>query len=281
MPRAPRGLLPEGRVYHFWFRLVDGRFLIDDEAREEYLRRLDRALRKSCGWTLIAYAVMSTHVHLLFIVGRAPLGTWIQGAHVGFAQWINARRRCAHPKTLGHVIAERPHHKPVPIENTGITIAYLHNNPRDAGVVDCPSQSTWTSHRDYLGLRTSIAALNVFKGLELAGFEDDPAAFHEFVLRRRELTSWEADDEAPLLVVRAAQLSGAPIDDVRNGAKTRVAVRARRLALEAWAQLGRPASSMAPHLGISGSAAARLRKSVSGDLQADVLRVLQDVFRAA
>ena len=64
---------PEGEVHHVISRFVDGRFfLTTDSERAHYLRLLGKALQKS-DWTCLAYAVMSSHIHLAMIAGRKPL----------------------------------------------------------------------------------------------------------------------------------------------------------------------------------------------------------------
>jgi len=266
MPRTARIPLPVGCLVHVWFRFVDGRFVLDDPGRAEYLRRLVKALRSSGGWVLISYALMSSHVHLLLLVGEVPLGVWIQPAHVGFAQWINGTRREVHPKTLGHVFGERPNDKPIPLERAGVEIAYHHNNPIEAGVVMCPSESTWTSHRAYVGAATPIPGLDVSRGLELSGFADDPDGFHRFVVsRRKALPNDRHARQAVEVARRAARVTAAPLDEVLHGSRTRAAARARRLAIGVWSRLGRSAASLASHVGVSASAAARAQKALSVD----------------
>jgi hypothetical protein len=68
------------------------------------------------------------------------------------------------------------------VEADGVAnvIAYIHNNPVRASLVGAASQTTWTSHRAYVGLAEVPRWLDVGEGLVRAGF-NDPAAFDRWV----------------------------------------------------------------------------------------------------
>jgi hypothetical protein len=152
--------------------------LVGDQEREQYLTRLATGLARS-EWALIGYALMSSHIHLLMVASDAPLSAWAKPVHVGMAQWLN--RRC---DRLGPVFAGRPYCEIVSPRAVPIVLAYLHNNPVRAHVVAHAAQSTWTSHRAYLGIETPAPGLDVPYGLTLAGFGNDAAsrnAFSEWV----------------------------------------------------------------------------------------------------
>lgn len=97
MPRRSRTTshIPGGLV-HVICRFVDGRFILDDLGRGQYLSLLERALRR-VDWILISYALMSSHIHLGLIMGDAELRTWAHPVHLRFAQWVNRRLRRTTP----------------------------------------------------------------------------------------------------------------------------------------------------------------------------------------
>jgi len=108
---------------------------------------LGRAMATS-DWRCIAYALMSNHIHLAMIAGEAPAEDWMRRVNPSFAQrrmWI------------------------VPPANVADLIAYIHNNPVRAGVVARARDSSWTSHRAYVGLVQRPDWLHVDEGLALAG----------------------------------------------------------------------------------------------------------------
>ena len=65
-----------GRLTHVISNFVDRHWYLSDELeRQTYLEWLGRALRRS-DWRCIAYALMSSHIHLAFLPGKSPLESW-------------------------------------------------------------------------------------------------------------------------------------------------------------------------------------------------------------
>lgn len=164
----PLRITPPGTLQHVMTRFVDREHRITcDEERTEYLTRLGTAITNS-DWSLVSFAVMSTHVHWSAIAGQAPFDRVVKGLHSSFARWLNRRQG-----RLGPVFADRPNTVTVELAAAGRLIAYHHNNPVRAGLVECPSDSSWTSHRHYLRIDACPSWLDVELGLRLAGFDDD------------------------------------------------------------------------------------------------------------
>lgn len=128
--------------YHLIWRFVDHSwFFTDNHERLMYLRLLERAVAKS-DWRCTAYALMSSHIHLGAIAGREPLEHWAKSVGSPFARWMNRRHG-----RLGPVIADRPDAHAIASERERYVVAYIHNNPVRAHVVEAARDSTWTSHR--------------------------------------------------------------------------------------------------------------------------------------
>ncbi len=169
MPRHARRDAP-GAVHHIIVRFVDRAFRIrDDEERRAYLYRLGAASRRS-GWTVLAYAVMSNHVHLVALAAESSVASFTRPLHVGFAAWMNARHRL-----LGPLVAARP--TVIVVDDGAVprVLAYVHNNPVRAGVVTRADASGWSSHRAFVGLDAPPRWLAVRVGLRLAGFDGSAA----------------------------------------------------------------------------------------------------------
>jgi hypothetical protein len=179
MPRFARLYAP-GESFHVISRFVNSEFRIpSDEVRQRYLDCLSRALDVT-DWGLLAYGVMSSHTHHAAEQGSDALDALLRSAHTAFADYANKRE-----DRHGPVFSNRA--KSILARGVwiGRTIAYIHNNPVRAGIVSDAAQSTWTSHRAYLGLAPRPRWLRVERGLELAGFDDTTGgrrAFHEFVV---------------------------------------------------------------------------------------------------
>ena len=83
----------------------DERWLDRAGARDAYLAQLGKALEKSDA-EVLAYCLMSNHVHLVVIQGNTPLSRLMKSVHTGFAGWV--RRSVRAKKALGPVFAGRP-----------------------------------------------------------------------------------------------------------------------------------------------------------------------------
>lgn len=167
MPRIAR-IARAGVVHHVIARFVDRSWqLRDDEERAAYLSRLATALLRS-DWVLLAYALMSSHVHLVLEAGEASLGMWSKSTHSPMARWLNDRHG-----RLGPVFAGRPYAEAVAPSAVPMLMAYVHNNPVRAKLVARAEESTWTSHAAYLRLSAPRSPLSVARGLALCGYAND------------------------------------------------------------------------------------------------------------
>ncbi len=152
-----------------------------DQERSAYLVRLARA-RRATGTRIGAYGLMSSHVHLC--ARGAPLGSFVQRVNTGFGLWWNRTH-----DAYGPVFAERPRSIVVATEEQlARLIAYIHNNPVRAGLVDCPMASAWTSHRAFIDPTRCPMFLDAEWALAEMGFSSSKSgrlAFHDFVSSRK------------------------------------------------------------------------------------------------
>ena len=139
MPRFARLHAP-GALVHLISRFVNREFLLAGQPeRDAYLARLATALGR-CDWRLLAYALMSSHVHLVLLCGHAEPWRLLKPLHVSFAAWLNH----AHGR-FGPVFAERATTLLVAPEHAARLIAYVHNNPVRARLAQSPSDTLSTS----------------------------------------------------------------------------------------------------------------------------------------
>jgi hypothetical protein len=213
MARQKRDLQP-GVVTHLISRFVNGEYRLETEdERADYLARVEFAVRRT-DWHLLAFALMSTHVHWAVIPGRAELDRMFRSLHGGFATWLNLRQGRGGP-----LFRERPRTIQVPVHDAFRLIRYVHNNPCRAGVAKEPEATTWTSHRMYVGASPALRWLDIELGYRLAGLHEN---------RRREAMFDAA--------VRAE--SGDPRDPVLSGDDLRAARREVRKQASPVAEVG-------------------------------------------
>ena len=178
MTRTARIDYPGG-IFHLISRCLDRADLLDGDAeRARYLHLLARAQSLSDAHVL-AWCVMSNHVHLVVRAGEDPLGDLVRRAHTGYANWKNQREG-----RIGPVFAAR-HTAILVDEETYLLelIRYIHLNPVRAQVVADPADSAWSSHRVYAGLTPPPPWFDPREVLSLFGSDVDRAreAYVEFV----------------------------------------------------------------------------------------------------
>jgi hypothetical protein len=185
---------PHGEVHHVISRFIDKAWFIRaSDERSYYLRLLGNALAKS-DWSCLAYAIMSSHIHLAMVAGRGASSSWSRRVNPPFVNWYNE----LHDR-IGPLFASRAKMEIARTHNVGPLIAYIHNNPVRAGVVDRAADTDWTSHRAYIGRVCPQPWLDVRRGIELSGVpaaELDEWVHEQRSVRRKDLSLTQIDREA-------------------------------------------------------------------------------------
>ena len=269
MPRPARHIHP-GCVYHLISRFVDRDWFIKKEQeRRDYLELLGRALTTS-DWRCLAYAIMSNHIHLAMLAGLDPLHSWIRRVHSPFADSMNR----AYDR-IGPMFVRGPKALRVPDNAVGSVVAYIHNNPVRAKVVDAAGESSWTSHRAYVGLARVPRWLDVTEGRARMGF-DDAGAFDRWVMDPARATFDELHDldvknevveakrqhdsgvDPQALVTVIASELGIPVAQLRSNRRTSVEVLAREAVVLCAQRVGLKGVDTARALGVSQQAISRI-----------------------
>jgi REP element-mobilizing transposase RayT len=198
MPRAPR-IHVEGGYYHVILRgnhREDIFFCPSDRDRfEELVAEVIERFRMR----VHAYCWMTNHVHLLMQVSEAPLGRAMMRIASRYARATQKTR-----PTTGHLFERR--YRAILIDADSYLlelIRYIHLNPVRARMVSDPDRYLWSSHHNYLGLRTSTwittdVALSLFHKQE----NQARSAYQRFILggigqrssKMKELATGRADE---------------------------------------------------------------------------------------
>ena len=149
MARKPRIHYP-GAVYHVILRgNARQDIFFDDQDRCRFLLLLQEGIERY-GHRVLAFALLTNHVHLAIQVGIIPLSRIIQNLSFRYAHWVNKRQGRS-----GHLFQGR--YKAVLVDaDTHLLelVAYVHLNPVRAGMIARPELYPWSSHRVYLGHET-------------------------------------------------------------------------------------------------------------------------------
>ena len=168
MPRGAR-VKPQSGSYHVIDKGSGGQNLF--EGAYDYRAFLE-LLAKACekgGVRVIAYCLMSNHIHLMLEDTQGRLGEVMKSVLTGYAQRFNKLG-----DRVGHVFQQR--FKSQPIEDEGYllrAIRYIHNNPAKAGVSPAKDYP-WSSYREYVGVPVLV---DTTLALELSGGVEGIVAF--------------------------------------------------------------------------------------------------------
>ncbi len=302
MARKPR-TIEQGDVVHARTRFVNEEFrIVGPRDRRKVREFLGRAALRSDA-VILAFAIMSSHIHLLLEMGMRPLEDFYRSFHTMLAIYLNGE-----PGRLGHVIAGRPWADVVTSETAFGALRYVHENQMGAEMAVSLRESDWTSHPCFVDARCRPSWLGVHRAAFLSGFEPsdrgvaklvaameamegapigyEPARRRRAELRHRARVPLEVGTpkhigtvvqlplvtraETPVrcvvqcepatIVEACARAVGVTIETARSRDRRRKSCTARALALHVWCSvLDQPAVEMATYLGISESAASRLR----------------------
>lgn len=145
MARRAREISPTG-YYHVIQRGVGKQILFEDERDyNRYLRKL-RESKEHYQVSVVAYCLMSNHVHLLLhSEDIAAISRMMRVLGASYASFYNIKY-----DHTGHVFQDRYLSNPIRDEEHLFTcIRYIHNNPVRAGI-DTREHYKWSSYQNYI-----------------------------------------------------------------------------------------------------------------------------------
>ena len=149
MPRGPR-LDTVGALHHVMVRGLDRQAILrNDRDREDFVARL-AAVCANASLSVLAWALLPNHAHLLVRTGRLPLATAMRRLLTGYAINFNRRHRRS-----GHLFQNR--YKSILVEEDPYLlelVRYIHLNPLRAGLVAdlvVLDRYPWAGHSALMG----------------------------------------------------------------------------------------------------------------------------------
>ena len=145
MPRRLR-IEFEGAIYHVMTRGNARQDIVhDDDDRIRLLADLERTVGRFA-WDVLAFVIMSNHLHLLVKTPQPNLGKGMQAFLSAYA--LGMARRSRRP---GHLFQGRYKAEMIEDESYYWTVSrYIHLNPIRAGLVARPEDWVWSSYPGYV-----------------------------------------------------------------------------------------------------------------------------------
>lgn len=161
-----------GGTFHVYARGNNRQKLFgDDDDRRRYLRILGEVVQEHW-WECLAYCLMGNHVHIVVWTRQANLSRGMFVAHGAYARYFNAKYgRVNHlfgDRYGSSLLADGPRARRV--------LAYVANNPVEAGLCERAADWPWGSHAAVVG-GTAPAGLDVGRLAEWFGGLDRYIAF--------------------------------------------------------------------------------------------------------
>jgi len=183
MPRPLRPALIHG-TYHITAHGVNEEDVFRaDSDRRFYLFLLKKHAARG-GVRVLAYVLMSNHVHLVVSTADTNLSSLIQRVHGIYGAWFNRQygRR-------GHLFGSRFYSDAVSTDaHLLASTRYVHRNPVRAHMVERPEEYAWSSYRAYVGVEPD-GLVDPLPVLQCFATERSAAAtaYESFVLERTDL----------------------------------------------------------------------------------------------
>ena len=142
MTRQPRRPSETG-VHHVMLRGVNrDAIFLENEDFERFLRALQDS-KAASGSAVLAYCLMTNHVHLVLHTEKEPIGVVMKRLGVRYASWFNRKYG-----RVGHVFQDRFASKPIEDDAyLSAVLPYIWNNPVVAGMAARPEAYPWSSRR--------------------------------------------------------------------------------------------------------------------------------------
>lgn len=207
MARKPRNLA-DGDVIHARTRFTSEEWrILSASARQFIIELIPRAKARS-DVLVLAFAIMSNHIHLLLQMGRLPIERFYRSFHTALAIHLNRA-----DGRLGPVVAGRPWIDIVRGDTAFECLRYVHSNQKEAGAAQDLRSSDWTSHPLFADLDRCPDWLDAHEAALLAGYPPTDAGVARLVadLERREAEPIVYAPAEPSLA-QLRRLAGGPVD---------------------------------------------------------------------
>lgn len=196
MARNARCIWP-GLAYHVTQRGSNRQTVFFSNSDRQYYLALLRDNLTDCDSRVLAYCLMSNHVHLVLVPGQADsLAVLLRRTHGRYAQYLNVKKQRS-----GHLWQNRYFSCPLSESHLGRVLRYVEYNPVRAGLATRPEQYRWSSAAAHLGGADPSKVLDLDYWVAEGGKE------------RWEVLLAEPEDVISLRLLRRCTYAGRPFGD--------------------------------------------------------------------
>lgn len=149
MPRLSRKNLNTS-YYHIIVQGINKEYIFD---KERYIKKYHNLIinnLKKYDLKIIAYCIMSNHAHLLLYAEKTEtMAEYMKSINTSYARYYNRNEN-----RVGIVFRNRYESEPIYNQRYLLNcIAYIHNNPVKAKIVDSVERYKYSSYKDYIYLQ--------------------------------------------------------------------------------------------------------------------------------
>ena len=182
MPRRAR-IYGNSNFYHVINRGIDRHILFEEPADYQYFLKILERFSRELSVTVVAYCLMSNHVHLLLNSKPETLSLFMKKLQISYAYFFNAKY-----ERQGHLFQDRFQSEPIEDERYLLTVLrYVLNNPVKAGIA-FPEEYPWSSFWLYDG--ESFVDTSIFRA-----YLGDFKHYHEFILKEEQERETDAESD--------------------------------------------------------------------------------------
>ena len=132
-------------IYHVIYRGNNKQWIFEDSDDYGKFLTVLRKYQPICDFKLIAYCLMSNHIHLLIKTGEMPMSRIFQRIIPSFVYWYNKKY-----ERVGNLFQARFLSSPVNNSSQLLTVVrYIHQNPVKAAICNHPGQYQYSSYVNY------------------------------------------------------------------------------------------------------------------------------------
>lgn len=132
-------------IYHVVYRGVNKQRIFEDEDDYARFAKTLYKYQSPCQYKVLAYCLMSNHVHILIHTGEMSLDRIFQHIIPSFVYWYNKKY-----SRIGVLFQSRFRSKPVNTSSQFLTVVrYIHLNPVKAAICNRPEEYKYSSFKYY------------------------------------------------------------------------------------------------------------------------------------